>query len=798
MAPKNESLTPADKKRNEELFKSIDSIISQMELSLYGTTKKNDHEALVHQFNDILKGQMDGLNHAKGNDVTSFMAKLFDQDKRLSWNNADLDTFLNSDDGQIMTFLSDAYQNKMLKYSDLQEIASQLIELKEAINIMRDSIVSPNLTDGGISRKFIFEFETDKSEDTIVSHLEYIEKKFDLQKKVKNHIVVKELTFGQYYAYVYPYSKIFSDFVKKVQDPINGQSFISDARQYMESVSLMDTFTMESVENNLSKERQSERENEYFTETATDFLDQFTEKEIIAMGKANGITNPTKQVLVEKVKDEIKTYMENITVCNNDVPLPFVIESPEAMDEYLRIYGKDLVNNTEKDLFTEVSGVDKSLSGVGTAVYGTPELKKNMKKIERDFQNVSDCFIKLCDPMHLIPLKILDRPIGYFYIHESDIRPVNGIMTSTVYYNKYDNTGRQRTIIDSLVNRIVMSFDKKFLIQNSELKEIIAEALTYYDLSSKKLKFQFIPVEYVCEFKVNENEKGEGVSMIEPSLFYAKLYLMLLLFKIASIILYSNDQKVNYIRTSGIDKNISNKIQEIARDKQNHQVNIMDLMSYTTMLRKIGNGTEMYIPTGRSGERGYETEILQGQDVQLNTELMELLRNCYILGTGVPSAIMNFLNEADFAKSIETANSRFQGRVMSYQIDMNPDITNFYRLVAVQSGTLTQDQANSFEVQLTPPTFANNMIKQESLTSFESIKTFVLNLFLGEQWQSDQNQLETAKLITVKLAKKYLPTIDLDEIDKWIEEIKLEALKDKLDPVNKNTDNIDEFMDDSL
>ena len=107
-------------------------------------------------------------------------------------------------------------------------------------------------------------------------------------------------------------------------------------------------------------------------------------------------------------------------------------------------------------------------------------------------------------------------------------------------------------------------------------------------MSSKAIKFQFIPAEYVCAFKINENEEGDGTSVLEDSLFYAKLYLMLLLFKIVSIVLYSNDTKVNYIKVSGVDKNISNKIQEIAREKQSRQINLMDLMSYTSIINKIG------------------------------------------------------------------------------------------------------------------------------------------------------------------------------------------------------------------
>ena len=95
---------------------------------------------------------------------------------------------------------------------------------------------------------------------------------------------------------------------------------------------------------------------------------------------------------------------------------------------------------------------------------------------------------------------------------------------------------------------------------------------------------------------------------------------MLLLFKMISIIQNSNDSKINYIKTSGIDKNVINKVNQIARKKQQRTINMTDMMCYTSMINKVGAGHEIYIPVGRSGERGIETEVISGQDIQLNTE----------------------------------------------------------------------------------------------------------------------------------------------------------------------------------
>ncbi|HAU83984.1 MAG TPA: hypothetical protein DCW90_00165, partial [Lachnospiraceae bacterium] len=278
-----------------------------------------------------------------------------------------------------------------------------------------------------------------------------------------------------------------------------------------------------------------------------------------------------------------------------------------------------------------------------------------------------------------------------------------------------------------------------------------------------------------------------------PSLFYAKLYLMLLLFKIMSIILYSNDTRVNYIKQSGIDKNIANKIQEIARKKQERKLNLLDLFSYTTLVKKIGSGAEMYIPVGRSGERGYETEILQGQEVQMNNELMELLRKCYILGTGVPDAIINYLNEADFAKSIEMANTKFVSRVVSLQLDFNPALTQFYQMLAKYSLGLPDEVCTKFQYVLTPPKNANNNIKAEAIQATQTLLDFVTPLMYGENAKDDPDKADEILAFRKKVAAESLPMLHVDHLEELMKEAKLESTKEKLNPANNNTDNIDDI-----
>ena len=401
----------------------------------------------------------------------------------------------------------------------------------------------------------------------------------------------------------------------------------------------------------------------------------------------------------------------------------------------------------------------------------------------------------MIDPTKVIPLDIMNTNIGYFYVVDEDITPLSGAVSSTLYYTKFDEHRRETTVIDAIAERVVKSFNKPFLMSNIKFKEAIVDCFNYYNLNEKRLKFQFIPSQYMQKFKIDVDENGNGTSMIKKSLFYAKLYLMLLLFKIMSIILNSNDTKVNYIKQSGIDKNIANKVQEIARIRQSRQINITDLFSYTTLINKVGNGTELYIPTGRSGDRPIETEILQGQDVQLNTELMEMLKNAYILATGVPAAIINYLNEADFAKTVEQNNTKFNGRVVNYQLDFNRDITEWYKKIMRWSTNIPENIIECFSFILQPPKATVLNTKSELIGQFNNMADFLVQICYDDPNASMNAESLNKEIREFKklLVKDLLPMIDFDNIEKLMEKAKINVTLESLKPDPNNGDNGDDI-----
>ena len=811
MEEKTPKITNDKKFRN--IFRQLSNTIGSAELVLYGTDRESDVDTLDRTFQSLMKNE---INNISGdNTASSFLSKLTSNDrKQTAMETIISGQFENSmnNENMLQEFILETYKNRMIEQADLHEIASQLIELSEAVNITRDAVIQADVVEGRMSRTLAFEDCDDKDMEDYVPLVEQMEKDFKLREKLKNFVIPRTLEYGEYYAYTIPYSKIFNDFVTQ-QSGKNKMFHETTLLEYVNSRDNNDEFVVtESVPT--TKKNKSKKPLKYSELIYNEYCNEITKrnnnkdrtsysKSMERMGMESVDANQEQYPDKEAFINDIENILGNISICNDSVPLPIVEEGIESMNflskNYVNESGSKILTESERKTKKSNSSKPKNKFNqiLDSSAEGVTFSSDKKKTKSENFDDISDCYIKLIDPTHIIPIKIMSQIIGYYYIETEDITPLSGAVTSNLYYTKFNDNSREQSVIDSLAKVIVSSFNKQFLKENEKFKKTIVEAIQHYNLNEKRLKFQYIPVEYVQEFKIDEDEDGYGQSMIKKSLFYAKLYLMLLLFKIMSIILNSNDMKVNYIKTSGIDKNLANKVQEIARIKQSRQINIYDLFNYTTLINKVGSGSEMYVPVGSGGDRPIETEILSGQDVQLNNDLMENLKNSYILGTGVPAAIINYMNEADFAKVVEQNNTKFNGRVVNYQLDFNSSITEWYKKIMRSATQVPETLIENFTFTLQPPKQTSNNTKSEAINSFTSFADFVVTLLYGDNTDNESVKDEIREFKKL-LADEQLPMLNIQSMTDLQKKAKLISKDNSLKPNDDEGDGGDDLGLDGL
>lgn len=781
-------------KKVSQMVQQINTLLGKSNLQLYGSDRTSDIENLNSNFYDIMKGEVNRLTNSDTSDTTSFLAKLYSNDRIDSANSAARFTDAmnglggygfgvgDSSTGAMSSFLDTVYQNKLIEQSDLHQVSTQLIELQEAILITRDAIITPDIVEGRINRSLHFGGD-EVSDENYKAVVIKAEERFKLLEKIKNFIVPYALEYGTYYVYTIPYSKLFSDLVKNKRMILNGAN--QGLGRFGESVCL--TESMKSS-------------NETFQEFNDRLFLEYLNDENVERSKINDYA-VTKE-LKGKFTNDLESIMNRIEICNDpSMAIPFIEEGINSViefgNQYMKEHGVDgFMSEADNHSSTLSKSKTKSenpfdtISKTGNVEGIYSNDGKQVDSKAEDFSDINDVYIRMLDPTKVIPVEVIDEPIGYYLVIAEETSRLNGLISDGLTYQGINGYGRSTTFIDEICEKIIRSFDKPFLLDNIKFKRLIVQAVNYYNLNNNRIRFQFIPAEYIQEFKVDVDENGHGQSMIRKSLFYAKMYLMMLMFKIFSIVKYSNDTHVNYVKQSGLRKDVANKVQDIIRRKQSRTVNMYDLYNYSTLINKIGAGSEMYIPVGRQGERPMETEILAGQDIQLNSDLLEMLKNAYILGTGVPAAIVNYLNEPEFAKVAEQNNSKWNARVVNYQLDFNPAITQWYRKILRWSTNIPGEVIDQFEFTLQTPKTITGSTRAEMFQQAEQISQSVVRLFMGDN--IDQQDISNAAIIrelTISILEEQFPTLNVSHLKELYDEAVIKANARILRPDVRQGDN---------
>lgn len=735
-----------------KLDKIFQDLYKKVSTNTYDTDREKNTDQihnLVNKIDDVINSDLEELKEYGGkNDLTRFLLLTLQNSGKYTGvtthSNNDEETLENiflSKDGSIFSIFEERFKNKLLLFHDLEIICDQLPELREAVYTTRDDIVASDDLGSDISRSLTFttDLSEDEKYDNQISEVKELEREYGLQYMIREHIVPKTLTYGEYYVYIIPEQKLFENTQRNKMGKTVGAT--------------LESYQLNNIYESLNIDKKGE------------FKDFKT--------------------------DEIAYYVsENIKINNMDVPLP-LLESENMVGVSKDLADFNSLNTLLKNAKKKKNKKeDKDIS----MTLGFSDGVKSSNKID-NWDGVKGCYIKLLDPKKVIPVKLLNYTIGYYYINDTDMAITGHNCRSQAFRfgslidQVANKTASQKNIITNIAQSIVKSFDKKYLEDNQEFKELIINALQYNDMYKRKLHFQFIPADHMCRFSVNEDETGFGQSMLYKSLFYAKLYLSLLVFNMITHLTKSQDTLVTYVKTSGIDKNVANKTMSIARQMKSKQIGIGDLMDYSSIYSKMGTGRDLYIPEGESGERGLSWDVIQGQDVNMQNELMEQLKESFINGTGVPSVIMNYINEADFAKTLVMANAKQLRRVMMYQDCLNEDITYMYQKIMIYCTDMDMDDILAFNFRFQrPKTLPNNNLVDIIGYGDQLLDFFEKSIF--GQYTEETPELNLQKDgFRRNMARKVLSMLPWETVDEVMDEVRMDTLKKQLEKGSNNNGN---------
>lgn len=754
-----------------------------------GNMHDEDLETISQSFDQTLAAALSAFNSTTF-DNDGFIKRMRDLDTGTK-NKEVVKNVLNTVRSDYVTVES-LNQSELLLRRDLHNICTQMPEMRDVIYVVRDAITECNVATGEVSRTI--KFENHENNEEYMSQAKSIEKKHDLLRAIKNFIVPNTLRLGEMYVQIVPYAKLFAEIEAMHDAKYNPTKNFSMADTFHESCpnGLLESFHAE------PKSLFSEDNVRVLMESAAPMAicDDATEQKIDRADMASATTKDNKIA-----EASIGNLLRNIDVYSGASTLMADL-GPEAFSEFVYSeYVRDM--KIRKSSTGDSDPASHFLEAMDFATINS----QGFKGIDQDDVDISNykaikgCYVKYLDGLRMVPIRIDRRIIGYYYISTTMDLQNNPAQPNGMIDMSFQNYVRDRNMVDQLAQLIIRSFDKKMLERNIKLKDEIAEVIMAHKFSEGKLSFIYIPENEIIRFVVNEDEENKGHSIIEPTLFPARMYLMLTLYNMIYT-LNNNTTRIHYLRSSGLNKDYAGQIQRAMRKFQSRRITIDDIYSFSGVLNKVGGMGEMVLPSGRNDYKALETDTIEAVANPINMEFLEQQRRQAISGTGVPHLMMiNAIDEADFAKTLEMANSRFLSTVSSYKIDFNTPITRMYQTIMKWDTSMEDEIIQSFRFQFNQPKQQDLSITADMIQTFNQAVEVVESLFYGKNELEDDkgNPTATRKILRRELAKKYLSQLDVDDLQEVIDKVDAEAKDEQLQAkVNRDrieNDDLDEMQE---
>lgn len=772
-------------KNMEKLSTLFNDTMANMDSRISGPSIFNQKE--IEKLDNIVKGvvtnEIDNIESFTGEDISRFLVSIFDDNGENNVGDKgyieSVDKLLKAENGEVLNFFQERYKNRYYLFDDLKLVSDQLYQLKDAVLTYRDSIVTSDDISTEIAAKKEFVDINEEEEQQLLKKVKVVEEDTKINNKLRAHIIPKVLNYGEYFVYTLPYSAIFTKYENRKQEnssraisnsntplPYNTIG-VKESSRFIEAVKSSPKPNMKEEDNNI----------QILTESSEDFLhikNKFVNNEYYDNKTNSELNNISKGILSDM--NDIINHISVVDESCNDLILESSID-----DAYEYIKSKKVTKE-----FTAKKGKNNTGFYADSLLDITPG---SNKVSELDNDSEKGCYIKLIDPTKIIPITILnDAVIGYLYLYSDDIQMVatskkGGIQNNQMTPSYMDNMvrGRQdleKEMVSKIVNQVVKKFDKKWVQDNKKFKQVITDALIFDDLYKKDVQFQFIPSEYITHFKINLDEEGNGVSVLQDSLFPAKLYLSILLFKYLTIMNKSNDRTVYYVKNSGIEKDIAKQTQNVIRQVKRKQMTISDLMNTQVMNSKLGANKDIFMAVGQSDVRPVDIDIVSGQDVQLDTPFMEELKKQYLNGTGVPSVLQEYIDQADYAKTLVMANAKFVGRTISIQSELNPTITELYRKLLRFCTDLTPEQIHQFKFTFSTPKDVNLVNTSDRIASVESTTQLMMDAKYGREHEENGEEYKRVKdYVYGALIKENFPNLPWELMEEAERNYKIKSVR---------------------
>ena len=604
-------------------------------------------------------------------------------------------------DNEFVNNLTASYlDNRWVKAVDteIDEVLKYMTKLQEALDTITDNVLSAD----SFSKDYL-NLTNDLADSTITGeqfdrNIKELKFKYDLLKLIKK-IYKATSKYGECFVYRVPYEKA----IQKLLDRRDNNRTVTVKTTYGEAGSVI-------VE---SAELGNKAINPPQDYTLSEKADGFNIKIEIESGIISSVVE-SAQRSYEKLKTvhEQSIFQESIVDIEN---MGRAYAYDRTMDNDIKAGGKLPVHHR----FDQTLGDKLELPGDDdTTADGLYDTNKKKQKIK----SMNGSIVKILERERVVPILLNDVCLGYYYFeYDAGMELFDERLSSTGLVNTitglrsngrseaFDTLQRREELIRNIAAELAEKIDNKFVDNNQDLKKEIYYILKYNDEfnaaagSANNIRVSYIPPEDIKHFYFELDDKtGRGISDLHLSLIPAKLWVAIYLTNSLAIMTRGNDKRVYYVRQS-VESNIAKTLLKTINEVKKANFGIRQIENINSVLNITGRFNDYIIPRGADGQSPIEFEVMQGQQIEIKTELLNILEESAINVTGVPIETIQNRQSPEYAMQLTMSNSKFIRFVYERQSDFQTMVSDFITdLYDIEFST--KDRVT---LTLPPPLFIN-------------------------------------------------------------------------------------------
>lgn len=650
---------------------------------------------------------------------------------------------------------------------EVESVCAYMYQLDEAINIIRDNVMNVEQT----ARDFPFDITFDTTDDKAAQYIKTVKdclNEVNFKQKLNNHIVPKTIKFGRYYNLIIPYSEIG---VRMLSSRINNTHSLFSVPAY---------------------ESATESESQQNDSTTCDQVMESVDTLLDSM-----YTDVTPEILKgfglkESFRSVVEYNVQHILVSDEPTP-PNVTGISEATFEGMSKDMQDMALNAMKR-------ANKIFGATTSGTFHTGEKIKDEDKHFSDstldpskLNETPGCYIRMVDPRQLVPIKIFDYVLGYYYFENYDYArmgtSVTDILSNQVNFNDHN------LIIDNLVNGVLKNLKYGDILSgDNNFKAMILNCIFYAERRNNPIRIKFIPVDYIVEYKTNCDQDDNGQPVLLRSLVYARLYTSLLLYTITMIITKSSDTEFYYLKEGNLSNTYEDQVADIIEQFRNANIDISQVLSGDLLHGNRAINKRYFMSVGTQDQRPFDVEVVSGQNIDTHSDFLTDLKKMAIGSTGVPSVAVDYMDEVEFATILKMTNTKTMNRSNNIQIDLNPSITKSAQLIVKYNrpNAIPDEILSTLKCTLKPANTINNNISSDELNNVQStVDSMIDTYFKGQETDTPDDIKFVKEEARKRLIMMLSTSLPWGELENMLGDVKVEAMRQKYENSMKSNSSSD-------